>query len=146
MDSRGQEKHPVSFTICLLTLAKQNYSTWETEALAVRFTSKIFRIYLLSLISLTLITDYQALFYAFQKEHIHGRLSLWFDTIAEYRFAVEFWAGCKIEAADYLSRLVSNFGTAQNNATDESDLTLLASQFFLDTEASSWKEELLYIL
>lgn len=66
-----------------MNAAERNYSACEREALAVIFPLRKFRVHLLSNIPFTLITDHQALRYAFQKNDVHGRLARWLDFLAE---------------------------------------------------------------
>ena len=67
--------HPVQYASRTMTPAERNYSACEREALAVVFALKNFRVYLLSSKHVSLITDHQALQYAFQKKDVHGRLT-----------------------------------------------------------------------
>ena len=97
--------HPIQYASRTMTAAERNYSACEREALAVIFALKKFRVYLLSSIPFTLITDHQALRYAFQKKDVHGRLARWMDFLAEYQFEVVYRAGHSNGAADYLSRI-----------------------------------------
>ena len=88
-----------------MNTSEREYSACEREALAVIFALKRFRVYLLSSTPLKLITDHQALSYAFRKKDIHGRLARWLDFLAEYNFTVEYRRGSENSAADYLSRI-----------------------------------------
>ena len=56
---------------------ERKYSACERGALAAIFALKKFRVYLLSSIPLKLVTDHQALSYAFRQNDIHGRLARW---------------------------------------------------------------------
>ena len=87
-----------------MTAAEKNYSTCEREALAVMFALKKFRVHLLSAEPFTLVTDHQALQYAFKRKNVHGRLARWLDTLAEYEFTIQYRPGILNGAADYLSR------------------------------------------
>lgn len=55
--------------------AEKNYRTCDREALSVIFSVKTFRVYLLSVTTITLITDHQALIYTFQIRNIYVRLT-----------------------------------------------------------------------
>ena len=96
--------HPLQFASRTMNAAERNYSACEREALAVIFALKKFRVYLLSDETFTLITDHQALRYAFKKKDVHGRLARWLDLLAEYRFNIEYRPGKENGAADFLSR------------------------------------------
>lgn len=41
----------------------------------------------------SLITEHQALRYEFQKNHLHGRLALLLDLLAEFEFEIEYRTG-----------------------------------------------------
>ena len=73
------------------------------EALAVMFALKKFRPYFLSAEPFILVTDYQALQYAFKKKDVYDRLARWLDTLAEYEFTIQYRSGIFNVAADYLS-------------------------------------------
>ena len=76
--------HPIQYASRTMTSAERNYSACEREALALLFALKRFRVYLLTTQRFTLITDHQALPYAFKKKDIHGRLARWISFLAEY--------------------------------------------------------------
>lgn len=96
--------HPIQYASRTLNDAERNYSACEREALAVIFALRKFRIYLLSSQPFELITDHQALRYAFMKKDVHGRLARWLDFLAEYDFHVVYRPGTANGAADFLSR------------------------------------------
>ena len=116
--------HPIQYASRTMTAAERNYSAYEREALAVIFALKKFRVYLLFSISFSLITDHQALRYAFQKKDIHGRLARWLDFLAEYQFEILYRAGSNNKAADFLSRI--QVTDAANDHAEEGDLQALA--------------------
>ena len=102
-DEKGS-LHPVQFASRTMSAHERNYSVCEKEALAVIFALKKFRIYLLSNKKFKLLTDHQALKYAFKKKDVHGRLARWLDFLAEYNFDIEYRPGEENGPADYLSR------------------------------------------
>lgn len=112
--------HPIQYASRTMTSTEKNYSACEREALAVIFALKKFRVYLLSTQKFTLITDHQALQYAFKKKYIHGRLARWLDFLAEYEFEIRYRAGGKNGAADFLSRLRE--GEPNTSEPDDGDL------------------------
>lgn len=97
--------HPIQYASRTMTETEKRYSTSEREGFAVVFALKKFRVYLLSDIPFTVLTDHQALQYAFRKKDIHGRLARWMDFMAEYDVEVKYRSGATNGAADYLSRL-----------------------------------------
>ncbi|CDF33201.1 unnamed protein product [Chondrus crispus] len=115
--------HPIQYASRTMNTSERKYSACEREALAVIFALKKFRVYVLSSTPFKLITDHQALSYAFRKKDIHGRLARWLDFLAEYDFTVEYRRGSANSAADYLSRIQPKNG---DNPTcqEEGDLAL----------------------
>lgn len=109
-----------------MNISERNYSTCEREALAVVFALIKYIVYLLSSKQFTLITDHQALRYAFQRKDVHGRLARWLDFLFEYEFRVEFCKGASKKVADYLSRF--NLESAQAEAADEGELLRVVVQ------------------
>ena len=75
--------HPIQYASRTMTAPERNYSACEREALAVIIALKNFRVYLLSSIPFTLITDHLALRYTFQKKDVLGRLARWMAFLAE---------------------------------------------------------------
>lgn len=116
--------HPIQFASRTMTISEKKYATCEREALAVIFTLKKFRVYLLSSIPFTIVTDHQALGHAFQKKDVHGRLARWLDFLAEYDFKVEYRPGKLNAPADYLSRLNSTASVMEGY--DEGDMVCMA--------------------
>ena len=107
LTQRKEDKRvqPIQYASRTMTSAERNYSACEREALALIFALKKFRVYLLSTQRFTLITDHQALQYAFKKKDIHGRLARWMEFLAEYEFEVKYRPGGKNSATDFLSLL-----------------------------------------
>ena len=96
--------HPIQYASRTMTSAERIHSA-EREALAVIPAPKTFGVYLLSTHTLTLITDHQALRYAFKRMDIYKRLARWMDFLAACAFEVKYRPGGKNGAADFLSRL-----------------------------------------
>ena len=90
------------------------------------FALRKFRVYLLSTQSFTLITDHQALQYAFKKNDIRGRLEKWTEFLAEYEFEITYRLGGKNGAADFLSRVKAE-GEDGIDSDDEEDLVCSVS-------------------
>ncbi len=63
-----------------------------------------------------LITDHEALQYAFKKNDLHGRLDRWLDFLADYKFKVVYRPGAENGAADFPSRVDDRFS---ETSTDE---------------------------
>lgn len=88
-----------------MTKSEKKYATRQRESPAVVFALRRFHVHLLSSIKFKLITDHQALKYAFQNRDVHGTLARWFHYLAEHEFAMEHHPGKKTASVDYLSRI-----------------------------------------
>nr|GEX69544.1 reverse transcriptase domain-containing protein [Tanacetum cinerariifolium] len=100
------EKHfrPIHYASKTLTEAKSNYTTTEKEMLAVVYTFKKFRSYLI-MNKCTVHTDHFALKYLFAKKDAKARLLRWVLLLQEFDFDVLDTKGAENLAADHLSRL-----------------------------------------
>lgn len=58
-----------------------------------------FLVYSLSTELFKLVTDNQALQYAFKRSDVHGRLAIWPDLLVGYKFEVEYRPGTRNESA-----------------------------------------------
>lgn len=81
-------------------------------------------VYLLLTECLTLLTDLQALQYAFKKKNVHGRLARWLDFLPEYGLTISYKPRVTNFAADFLSRYDCR-EQAQQNGHDEGDLATI---------------------
>lgn len=86
-----------------MNAAEKKYSTCEHESLAVIFSLKTFRLYLLSSKPFELIADHQALQYMSKKKYVHGHLAKWMDNLAEYWFFISLKPGASSKTAKFLS-------------------------------------------
>lgn len=75
--------NPIEFANITMIFSERNRRTSEREMLVVIFAFNKFRVYLLSLQPITVITDQHDFRDAFQKKYVHGRLIRWMDVIAE---------------------------------------------------------------
>ena len=82
--------HPIQYTGRTMNTSERKYYACEREALKFIFALKKCRVYLLASRPLKLVTDHQALSYAFRKKDIHGRLARRLDFLAENYFTVEY--------------------------------------------------------
>ena len=80
--------------------------------------------YWLSDVPFVVVTDHQALSYAFKKKDIHGRLARWMDFLAEYEFTVQYRPLTENTAADFLSRQTDGARAKVLSDMDEGDLAL----------------------
>nr|GFB71826.1 reverse transcriptase domain-containing protein [Tanacetum cinerariifolium] len=100
------EKHfwPIHYASKTMNQAEANYTTTEKEMLAVVYTFKKFRSYLIMNKSIVY-TDHSALKYLFAKKDAKPRLLRWILLLQEFDFKVIITRGAKNYAADHLSRL-----------------------------------------
>ena len=126
--------------------SERKYSTCEGEGLAFIFAVKEFRVYLLSSTPPKLVTDYQALLYAFREKGIHGVLDRWLDFLAEYDFTVEYRSKSGNSAADYLPRIQPENG---DNATcleeGELDLAITTPVYAAEDLEESFRDIMSYL-
>ena len=87
-----------------LNRAERNYSATEKEALAAVWGIKKNRCYLLGS-PFKLVTDHKALKWLFNQKDPVGRVARWIDTLADYKYEIEYRKGSKHQNADTLSRL-----------------------------------------
>jgi hypothetical protein len=87
-----------------LTIVEQNYSTIERECLAMVFSVKKFRHYLL-LNPVVFFVDHMALRYLVNKPDLSGRLVRWIFLLEEFDYTVEYKPGRMHKQADHLSRI-----------------------------------------
>lgn len=73
---------PVQLASRTIGSSQKKYATCEREALAIIFALKKLKVYLLSSIPFTAITDREALRHTFPKKDVNGRLARWSDVLA----------------------------------------------------------------
>nr|GFC55465.1 reverse transcriptase domain-containing protein [Tanacetum cinerariifolium] len=100
------EKHfrPIHYASKTMNQAEMNYTTTETEMLAVVYAFEKFRLYLIMNKSIVY-TDHSALKYLFAKKDAKARFLCWILLLQEFNFKVIDTKGAKNYAADHLSRL-----------------------------------------
>ncbi|GJW94196.1 reverse transcriptase domain-containing protein [Tanacetum coccineum] len=100
------EKHfrPIHYASKTMTKAESNYTTTEKKMLAVVYSFKKFRSYLIMNKSIVY-TDHSALKYLFAKKDAKARLLKWVPLLQEFNFKVIDTKGAENYAADHLSRL-----------------------------------------
>ena len=101
-------ERPISFFSKKLSAPQQNYSTFESECLAVVAAAQHFRVYLLGR-PFILRTDHKALSWLFSKEPKgSARVSGSIATLMEYPIQIEYLKGSENTIADILSRLTGH--------------------------------------
>ena len=94
--------YPIYFASRQLDNAEKNYTTIEREGLAMIFSCKKYRHYLLAN-HFKFYVDHQALLYLVNKPCTMGRITIWLLLLQEFDFAIEV---CKVKQhymADHLS-------------------------------------------
>jgi hypothetical protein len=121
----GKDK-PIAFASRTLNTAENNYSTVEKELLAIVWSCKHFRPYLLGR-TFTIVTDHKPLTWMFSIKDPSSRLLRWRFLLEEYQFKVVYRAGVKNVNADALSRypVVGSIQTNNQEISKERKLKLL---------------------
>lgn len=121
----GEDK-PIAFASRSLSTAEINYSTIEKELLAIVWSCKHFRPYLLGR-TFTIVTDHKPLTWIFNVKDPSSRLLRWRLLLEEYQFNVVYKAGKKNVNADALSRypVVGNMQKNNKEIPEERKLKLL---------------------
>jgi hypothetical protein len=101
-DTEKREK-PVYYASRQMSLAERKYSTTEREALAVVYSCKKFRHYLLGY-KVIFHTDHDSLKYLVNKPDLSGRIARWILLLQEFNYEVVVKPGKANVNADYLSR------------------------------------------
>nr|GEY60607.1 reverse transcriptase domain-containing protein [Tanacetum cinerariifolium] len=109
------EKHfsPIHYASKTINQAEANYTTTKKEMLAVVYTFKNFRSYLIMNKSIVY-TDHSALKYLFAKKDAKARLLCWILLLQEFDFKVIDTRGAENYAADHLSRLENPYENVFN--------------------------------
>ena len=102
-------EHPTVFASCQLSQAERNYTTTERECLAMIFSVKKFRHYLL-MNPMVFFVDHIAIKYLINKLDLSGRVARWILLLSEFDYTIEFKPRKKHLRADHLSRLFSEVG------------------------------------
>nr|GEU30694.1 reverse transcriptase domain-containing protein [Tanacetum cinerariifolium] len=150
-----QEKHfrPIHYACITMTKAESNYTTTETEMLAMVYAFKIFRSCLIMNKSIVY-TDHSALKYIFAKKDSKARLLRWVLLLQEFTFKVIDTKGVENLATDYLSRqenpyqISSWFADFANNHAGNFVVKGMSShqksKFFKDVKHYFWDDPFLF--
>lgn len=99
-----EKDQPVAYASRQLTMAERNYSTTERECLAMVFSVKKFRHYLICN-PIVFFVDHMTIKYLVNKPELSGRLARWVLLLEEFDYTVEYKPGWMHLQADHLSRL-----------------------------------------
>nr|GEV97700.1 reverse transcriptase domain-containing protein [Tanacetum cinerariifolium] len=114
----GNKFHPIYFASKTLNPAQQKYTVTEKELMAVVFTFKKFRSYLI--LSKTIIhTDHSALKHLFKKQDAKPRLIRWILLLQEFNIEIKDRKETENVAADHLSR-IENEDSSDDSEVDDS--------------------------
>jgi hypothetical protein len=102
-DAEGNE-HPVAYISRSLRKHEKNYSVTEWECLAVVWSIRKWRHYLLGA-RFTVVTDHSALTSLLKTSEPTGRPARWIISLQEYEYEVKYRKGRKHMNADALSRI-----------------------------------------
>ena len=106
-----ENDQPVAYASKQLTPAARNYSTTKRKCLAMVFSVKKFRHYLICN-PVVFFVDHMAIKYLVNKEKLSGRLARWVLLLEEFDYTVEYKPGRMHLQADHLSRLSKEMGTS----------------------------------
>ncbi|KII65508.1 Transposon Ty3-I Gag-Pol polyprotein [Thelohanellus kitauei] len=99
----GDKEYVIQYASRILNPAEVRYSVTKRELLAIVWSLKKFRPYLLGT-EFTIRTDHQPLLYIKNEKDIGGQLCRWMDLLAEYNFKIVHRKGQNHVNADFLSR------------------------------------------
>ena len=95
--------HPISFYSKRTTEAESRFHSYELEMLAIVNSIKRFRVYLQN-IRFKIITDCNAVKFAFSKKDLMPKVSRWILEMQSYDFEIEHRPGSRMQHVDALSR------------------------------------------
>ena len=107
---RGKKGRPIPFASRQLMGAERNYSTTEREALAMVFSIKKYRHYLL-LSKVVFYVDHISLRYIVNKPDLSGRIARWVLLLQEFDYEVVYKPGSMHLQVYHLSRISEEVST-----------------------------------
>ena len=113
----GKKDRPIAFASRQLTRAERNYSTTEREALAMVFSIKKYRHYLL-LSKVVFYVDLMALRYLVNKPDLSGWIARWVLLLQEFDYEVVHKLGRMHFQADHLSRISRKYRRVEELMTN----------------------------
>ena len=100
----GGRDNPIASSSKQLSAAECNYTTTEQECLAMVFSIKKYRHYLL-MNQVVFFVDYMAIRYLVNKPELSGQLVCWMLLLTEFNYTVQYKLGKKHLQANHLSRI-----------------------------------------
>lgn len=120
--STNEPFHPVAYYSRQTSPEEKNFHSYELETLAVVFSLRKFRVYLLGK-EFKIVTDCSALRSTFLKRDLIPRIARWWLTLQEFDCSIEYRAGSKMSHVDALSR---NPIVDKENASEEQFPTVMS--------------------
>ena len=100
---KDEKVMPIAFYSRSLNQTEQRYTTYEKEALAVKFSLRRFRFYILGY-EIQVFCDCLPVVHIFKAQECIGKISNFLQNIQEYNATYHYIPGQKYHVADYLSR------------------------------------------
>jgi hypothetical protein len=122
LDENGHD-HPIHFANKQLTLVEKNYTMIKQEGLAVIFSLKKFRHYLLGY-KAKIVTDHKALTYLVSKPNSSGRLARWLFLMEEFDIDIVHCPGRQHGNVDGFTRAYEGVGDVSED-DDFSDAAIM---------------------
>ena len=133
------KNQPIAHAIKQLTPAEKKFSTTERECLAMIFSVKKFRCYLICNL-VVFFVDHMTIKYLVNKAELSGRLARWVLLLEEFVYTMEY-KPCRMHLqADHLSRLSEEMGESPIN-----DM-LIDDNLFVVTASPDWYAGIVEIL
>jgi len=101
----------------MLTEAEQHYHSSKQELMAIVWSVKCLRSYLLG-VSFVIYTDCQALSYLNSNKISNPQIARWYDLLQEYVFEVKYRAGTRMQHVDALSRAPQTDSSSQETVEE----------------------------
>ncbi len=140
LDENGHD-HPIHFASRQLTSAKKNYIVTEQEGLAIIFSLKKFRHYLLGY-KAKIVTDHKALTYLVNKPNPSGRLVRWLLLMEEFDIDIVHRPGRRHGNVDGLTRAYEGVGDVSKD-DDFPDATIMSIN--VEEALEEYREIILYL-
>lgn len=103
IQKNGSDERVVAYFSKQLTRDQQCYHSYELETMAVVFSLRHFRVYLLG-IRFRVVTDCNALLTTFSRRDLLPRVARWWLEVQNFNFDIEYREGTKMAHVDALSR------------------------------------------
>ncbi|XP_015123819.1 uncharacterized protein LOC107045921 [Diachasma alloeum] len=123
IQKNGDRENVIAYASRTLTRPEKNYSTTETECLAVAWAIKTMRMYLEGY-SFVVITDHQSLKWLLKLDNPMGRIARWNLFLQQFDFEIEYRKGILNIVADALSRNPIDLNNSEDEDEEEEGVVL----------------------